>query len=979
MIKDKKTKNSQKQLNLSQLSNNIKGKSDLKIGNVYTFKITAMGANKIGIDEFSYGYSILIPNTQLGDVVKAKIVKIQFKKYKYAVGEVLQKLQSLSELNNPAISDQIPNIGETLDVTITKSGPKSTGIVEFPNNYLLIVPNTIPGQKVKVQITRIKSKFAFAKIFNTKRSLQDNFKLPDVDSASVAPSSERSQSNTSRIKSIANQSSMEVGFLPHPKGLGVSSLASRKGEGDEAALLKEGSKINVLFPLKIGTNLSNDVNGESSYLSSLGLILKLSGISKDGFMCGAHNNTTGSSPAVIPQGNIVLFIKQTLGAKPGDRVKIQLVKILRLNSLRYFAIGKIVEVNPMSSNKKISLIRGNIRQMVKNEMHFGEKVVKVHARMKKYIWLRKKGQNKNKPFIQNGRNIINLLKTRRCLNKALGQLSKYAVKGRTFLFLGTKKPAAELIKKVSLFTKNSFFVNTRWIGGMLTNWKSIKKSIQKISPILKEKQTIINAILEKRQTIRTRLLKKGLVLRKKSKLLIKKARALLFTLSQAANGNGEKTKTSTSSLLIQKTENLNIKRNQRFERSQNLIEKYNKLLEKKTQLNENNLILKQKAFFVKNKYKNIISQLVESQLKLKELTTLFVLGKQIAKIQQVAKEKNIRLVSAPALPNSIAKTQSDEAIKETDSGLELGLDINKIVNSLPNPPQEIFTKISLILSQTNSGIGTAHQKIHQEIKNSSGASKVLILNKLLIGFSSFIPFIRSSINFQRNTINNLEQKLLSLKTTLQKIQIKIQSSILLNKKLKLELNKLKLRFAIERKIIRRLRTKIKQISAQKRLLQYLPKLRYLPTPQIKITETVKYLMKNIVDPKLKYPIELIYDQRVKNQSKKVGAARKKKWQRLEKYFGGISNMTKMKKNQISRIVAIIIGQQEQINAVRECKKLGIKMFNIVDTNCNPTLADHFIPANDDSRNSIKYILTAFLTRIKLAEKIRLRVKKRVTL
>ena len=59
-------------------------------------------------------------------------------------------------------------------------------------------------------------------------------------------------------------------------------------------------------------------------------------------------------------------------------------------------------------------------------------------------------------------------------------------------------------------------------------------------------------------------------------------------------------------------------------------------------------------------------------------------------------------------------------------------------------------------------------------------------------------------------------------------------------------------------------------------------------------------------------------------------------------------------------VAIIVGQKEEINAVRECQKLGIKMFNIVDTNCNPTFADHIIPANDDSRNSIKYVLNKFM-------------------
>ena len=129
-------------------------------------------------------------------------------------------------------------------------------------------------------------------------------------------------------------------------------------------------------------------------------------------------------------------------------------------------------------------------------------------------------------------------------------------------------------------------------------------------------------------------------------------------------------------------------------------------------------------------------------------------------------------------------------------------------------------------------------------------------------------------------------------------------------------------------------------------------------------------MKKIVDPKLKYPVDSIYESKLSHYSKKIASARKKKWQRFEKYFGGIAKMTEMTKSQISKNVAIVVGQKEEINAIRECKKLGIKMFNIVDTNCNPTLADHIIPANDDSRNSIKFVLTKFLVRIRLAQKLR---------
>ena len=120
-------------------------------------------------------------------------------------------------------------------------------------------------------------------------------------------------------------------------------------------------------------------------------------------------------------------------------------------------------------------------------------------------------------------------------------------------------------------------------------------------------------------------------------------------------------------------------------------------------------------------------------------------------------------------------------------------------------------------------------------------------------------------------------------------------------------------------------------------------------------------------------MEQIYDQKLKFTSKKIAATRKQKWQRLEKYFGGITKMAKMNAKQISKNVAIIVGQQEEMNAVHECRKLGMKIFAVVDTNCNPKFVDHIIPANDDSRNSIKYILSEMLTYIRLGQKLRRKV------
>lgn len=59
-------------------------------------------------------------------------------------------------------------------------------------------------------------------------------------------------------------------------------------------------------------------------------------------------------------------------------------------------------------------------------------------------------------------------------------------------------------------------------------------------------------------------------------------------------------------------------------------------------------------------------------------------------------------------------------------------------------------------------------------------------------------------------------------------------------------------------------------------------------------------------------------------------------------------------------IVIIIGQNKEINAVKECLKLGITTITILDTNCDPTLTDLLIPANDDSVSAVSLILNCIL-------------------
>jgi small subunit ribosomal protein S2 len=91
--------------------------------------------------------------------------------------------------------------------------------------------------------------------------------------------------------------------------------------------------------------------------------------------------------------------------------------------------------------------------------------------------------------------------------------------------------------------------------------------------------------------------------------------------------------------------------------------------------------------------------------------------------------------------------------------------------------------------------------------------------------------------------------------------------------------------------------------------------------------------------------------------KKEAALRRKELKKLRKHLDGIKNMNNLPD------VAIIIDQKREMTAIRECKKLGIPIVSILDTNCDPDLVDIPIPGNDDAVRSIKLILKSLTNSI----------------
>nr|AYC65753.1 ribosomal protein S2 [Udotea sp. TZ0819] len=96
----------------------------------------------------------------------------------------------------------------------------------------------------------------------------------------------------------------------------------------------------------------------------------------------------------------------------------------------------------------------------------------------------------------------------------------------------------------------------------------------------------------------------------------------------------------------------------------------------------------------------------------------------------------------------------------------------------------------------------------------------------------------------------------------------------------------------------------------------------------------------------------------KNQTKKERARIEQQKKKLRKYLKGITTMYRQPD------MVIIIGQKREMNAVKECIKLKIPILTILDTNGNPDLTDIFIPANDNSLQSVTFILDNLSNAIK---------------
>ena len=109
-----------------------------------------------------------------------------------------------------------------------------------------------------------------------------------------------------------------------------------------------------------------------------------------------------------------------------------------------------------------------MRQLLEAGVHFGHHTRRWNPKMEPYIFGKR-----------NNIHIINLEKTVPMLYEALEAIQSIAKNGGKFLFVGTKRSASELIAQAAI-NCGQYYVNHRWLGGMLTNWETVSKSIKKL-------------------------------------------------------------------------------------------------------------------------------------------------------------------------------------------------------------------------------------------------------------------------------------------------------------------------------------------------------------------------------------------------------------------------------------------------------------------------------------------------------------------
>jgi small subunit ribosomal protein S2 len=121
--------------------------------------------------------------------------------------------------------------------------------------------------------------------------------------------------------------------------------------------------------------------------------------------------------------------------------------------------------------QEVRLATVTMKELLEAGVHFGHQVRRWNPKMKEYIF----GE-------RNGIYIIDLQKTQRLFKEAVKYVTQTAMDGKSFLFVGTKRQAQDAVADEAK-RSGQYYVNQRWLGGLLTNFQTVQKSIQRMKDI----------------------------------------------------------------------------------------------------------------------------------------------------------------------------------------------------------------------------------------------------------------------------------------------------------------------------------------------------------------------------------------------------------------------------------------------------------------------------------------------------------------
>jgi len=160
---------------------------------------------------------------------------------------------------------------------------------------------------------------------------------------------------------------------------------------------------------------------------------------------------------------------------------------MRVPDAGLHCVWKHMEAQNQMEERRMSVI--SMKQLLEAGVHFGHQTRRWNPKMAPYIYTER-----------NGIYIIDLQKSVGKVDEAYNAVADIVANGGTILFVGTKKQAQDAIK-TEAERCGMFYVNERWLGGMLTNFKTIQSRIEKLKSIEKMEEDGIFDVLPKKEVI----------------------------------------------------------------------------------------------------------------------------------------------------------------------------------------------------------------------------------------------------------------------------------------------------------------------------------------------------------------------------------------------------------------------------------------------------------------------------------------------